>query len=119
MQLFTAEQRARLLANGQSNLTRRNSGLREEDFKPVVKLFTPDADCTWLLTEISPEDPDIAFGLCDLGVGFPELGNVSLTELSEVRGWSNLSVERDLYFEPTKTLAAYADEARDAGRILT
>jgi hypothetical protein len=21
------------------------------DFKPVVKLFTPDAQCTWLLTD--------------------------------------------------------------------
>lgn len=25
------------------------------DPKPVVKLFTPDASCTWLLTEIDPE----------------------------------------------------------------
>jgi hypothetical protein len=24
------------------------------DFKPVVKLFTPDAQCTWLLTELDP-----------------------------------------------------------------
>ena len=23
------------------------------DFKPVVKLFTPDAQCTWLLTELA------------------------------------------------------------------
>jgi hypothetical protein len=30
----------------------------------VVKLFTPDAACTWLLTELDPDDPDIAFGLC-------------------------------------------------------
>jgi Protein of unknown function (DUF2958) len=34
------------------------------DFKPVVKLFTPDARCTWLLTELGLDD--IAFGLCDL-----------------------------------------------------
>ena len=28
------------------------------DHKPVVKLFTPDAGRTWLLTEIDPDDPD-------------------------------------------------------------
>jgi len=29
------------------------------DFYPVVKLFTPDANATWLLTEIDPEEEDI------------------------------------------------------------
>jgi Protein of unknown function (DUF2958) len=38
------------------------------DFKPVVKLFTPDAQCTWLLTEL---DDGLLFGLCDLGKGEP------------------------------------------------
>ena len=40
------------------------------DFKPVVKLFTPDAQCTWLLTELGNDD--IAYGLCDLGMGIPD-----------------------------------------------
>ena len=66
----------------------------EPDFLPVVKLFTPDAGCTWLLTEIDPDDPDIAFGLCDLGIGYPELGSVSLSELASVRGRLGLAVER-------------------------
>ena len=78
----------------------------EFDFLPVVKLFTPDAGCTWLLTEIDPEDPDIAFGLCDLGMGCPELGSVSLSELESVRGRLGLPIERDLHFTPTKTLSA-------------
>lgn len=38
---------------------------------PVVKLFTPDAGATWLLTEVDPEDHGSAFGLCNLGLGFP------------------------------------------------
>ena len=42
------------------------------------------------------------FGLCDLGLGYPELGHVRLTELVEVRGALRLPVERDLYFRPTK-----------------
>lgn len=59
MKPFTKEQLTKLLNNG-------NSVNRGKDHKPVVKLFTPDAACTWLLTEIDPEETDIAFGLCDL-----------------------------------------------------
>ena len=35
------------------------------DPKPVVKLFTPDADFTWLLIEYDPREK-VFFGLCDL-----------------------------------------------------
>ena len=116
MKLFTSEQLKKLLANGKANRQRQEQGLDEIDFKPVVKLFTPDGGATWLLTEIDPE-PDIAFGLCDLGMGFPELGNVSLTELAEVRGQLGLPIERDKWFEADKTLSAYAEEARRKERI--
>jgi hypothetical protein len=33
-----------------------------------------------LLTEIDPDDEDLAFGLCDLGLGSPELGWVRLDD---------------------------------------
>ena len=91
----------------------------EPDFLPVVKLFTPGAGCTWLLTELDPDEPDVAFGLCDLGVGCPELGYVSLSELESVRGRLGLPVERDRGFRATKTLSAYAAEADIAGGIRT
>jgi hypothetical protein len=39
-----------------------------------LKLFMPDGAASWLLTE------------CDPGLGFPELGFVSLTEITESRG---------------------------------
>lgn len=81
------------------------------DHKPVVKLFTPDAGCTWLITELDPDDPDIAFGLCDLGMGFPEIGIVRISELESLRGCLSLPVERDLHFEADKTLMGYAAEA--------
>ncbi|TIV37049.1 MAG: DUF2958 domain-containing protein [Mesorhizobium sp.] len=87
------------------------------DFVPVVKLFTPDAGATWLLTEIDPDDRDIAFGLCDLGLGCPEIGSVSLSELSSLRGRLGLPVERDLYFRTVRTLSDYAERARTIGRI--
>src|SRR5882672_6422984 len=118
MKLLTIEIRERLLRNGKLRLQCQLEGRDEPDFLPVVKLFTPDAGCTWLLTEIDPEDPDIAFGLCDLGLGHPELGSVSLSELEAVRDQLNLPVERDLYFTATKTLSAYADEARAHGAIV-
>lgn len=76
-----------------------------------MKLFTPDAACTWLLSELDPENPDIAFGLADLGMGCPELGRVSISELESVHGKLGLPVERDLYFMPTKTISAYAEQA--------
>jgi hypothetical protein len=117
MKLLTADICKRLLRNGTLRQQREQEDKPEPDFWPVVKLFTPDGGCTWLLTEIDPEDPDIAFGLCDLGLGCPELGSVSLSELESVRGQLNLPVERDLYFTATKTLSAYADEARAHGAI--
>jgi hypothetical protein len=106
MKLLTEEQRAQMLANG-----RENAVTGDKDHFPVVKLFTPDAGATWLLTELYHDDPDIAFGLCDLGLGFPELGTVRLSELAELRGKLGLPVERDLHFTATKPLSAYADEA--------
>jgi len=122
MKLLTKDIEKRLLANGALRRHIAQQGLdgltaADLDFLPVVKLFTPDAGCTWLLTELDPDDPEIAFGLCDLGMGCPELGYVSLAELRTVRGKLNLPIERDLHFMPAKTISAYADEARAAGRI--
>ena len=47
--------------------------------KPVVKYFTPFGGATWLISEI--DDENMMFGLCDLGMGFPELGYVHLQDL--------------------------------------
>lgn len=111
--LITDEERVLLLANGRESM-------KNADFDPapMVKLFTPDAGATWLLTEIDPEDYDHAFGLCDLGLGTPELGWVSLQELATVRGRLGLPVERDLHFRAEKRLSAYARDARLAGWVV-
>ncbi len=113
MKLLTDELRATLIANGIINAEHESP----IDFKPVVKFFTPWGGCTWLITELDPEDPDIAFGLCDLGMGFPELGTVRISELESVRGPLGLSVERDIHFEAAKTLSEYADDAARLERI--
>ena len=114
MKLLTEAQRRELTANGE-----RSAAGEEIDPRPVVKLFTPDAGATWLLSELDPSDPERAFGLCHLGLGFPELGYVSLAELAAVRGRLGLPVERDLHFAADRPLSAYAAEAERHGRIVT
>jgi Protein of unknown function (DUF2958) len=112
MKLFTKEQEAQLLKHGADTS-------EDKDYPPVVKLFTPDAGATWLISEIDPRNPDIAFGLCDLGVGFAEMGCVSISELESVRGAIGLPVERDKGFEGKYPLSVYAEAASVHGRITT
>ncbi len=57
--LITPEQRVQLLANGAAYGTDENF-----DPLPVVKLFTPDAAYTWLLSHAEPGCPEVAWGLC-------------------------------------------------------
>jgi hypothetical protein len=108
-ELLTVEDRDQLLVNAIAG---------DRDHPPVVKLFTPDANATWLISEVDPDDADRLFGLCDLGLGHPELGYVSLAELSALRGPLGLPVERDEHFIPKTLLSIYADEARGKGRIV-
>ena len=108
-ELLTVKDRIRLLVQALAD---------DRDGPPIVKLFTPDGAATWLISEADPDDPDRLFGLCDLGLGFPELGYVSLAEISSVRGRLGLPVERDLHFVADKPLSAYAEEARKQGRII-
>ncbi|MDA9463187.1 DUF2958 domain-containing protein [Bradyrhizobium sp. CCBAU 53415] len=117
MKLLTSAQRAKLLDNG-----RRQAGVKgtpdEIDFYPVVKLFNPCGAATWLLTEIDPSDETVAWGLCDLGMGFPEFGTVSLTELAAYRGRFGLGIECDLHFTARGPISTYIEAARRAGCIV-
>jgi len=47
MTLLTKAQTQKLLANCQEQIANNDAGHSDIDFKPVVKLFTPDAQCTW------------------------------------------------------------------------
>jgi hypothetical protein len=110
MILIPDELRPQLLANGRDP---------DHDHFPVVKLFNPCGAATWLISAIEPDDTDILFGLCDLGMGFPELGSVRLSELESVRGRLGLGIERDLYFEAKYPLLVYAEAASEAEMITT
>ena len=109
MQLMTPELREQLIANGRN---------RDGDHLPVVKFFNPVGAATWLVTEMDPDENDYLFGLADLGMGFPELGGISLSELQNYRGPFGLGIERDLYFEPKYPIRIYAAAARSAQRIV-
>jgi len=87
-----------------------------EAHAPVVKYFA-GGSCTWLLTEIDPET-GIAFGLCDLGQGFPELGYVSIPELCSLATLGPWKwVERDLHFSSDKSITEWAEIAASRGLV--
>ena len=115
MKLITQKDRKQLLKNWTDD-----QGIRP----PVVKIFSPVGAATWLIHSMNPQDPDILFGLCDPGSGFPELGYVPLSELDEIRVkvrigpmTGGIPLERDKYFRPTHNLLQYAEAAQQNNRI--
>lgn len=106
MQLLTENLKRQLVANQHAG----------GELRPLVKLFDPCGAATWLIASME-QDGDTLFGLCDLGLGFPELGYVSLRDLETYSGPYGIGLERDLWFTPAKSLDDYADEARAARRI--
>ena len=105
MILLSPELRERLLANGRE---------RDADHVPVVKFFNPLGKGVWLATELDAAG-DTLFGLADLG--YPELGNFSLEELTFVRLPFGMGIERDILFTGDFPLSVWAEAAREAGSI--
>jgi len=103
MELFTKQQYELLIKNGSDQNP-------EKDHRPEVMLFMTNTNWVWLLSELDPNNPDIAFGLCDLGVGCPELGYVSISELKEAQ--CSLSyLERNSSFKGSFPISVYANAA--------
>lgn len=105
----------KLLTKEIENKLAKSVGNAEID-KPHLRLFNPCGAATWLISEYDSENR-LFFGLCDLGFGSPELGYVGLDEILEVKLPLGLKIERDMYWEPTMTLAEYADKAHKEGEI--
>ena len=99
----------------ENKLTNAVAGYGEHN-KPHLKLFNPCGAATWLLSEYDSKQR-MFFGLCDLGIGSPELGYVSLDELLQIRLPMGLKIERDMSWEPEHTLIEYARKARECGSI--
>lgn len=98
MKLITQEIRKKLVKN------HKNGG-----GEPCLKLFNPCGRGTWILSEMY-DDGDTLFGACDLGMGFPELGTVSLKELESVTLSFGLKIERDMWFSPKGDLNYYINK---------
>ena len=66
---------------------------------------------------MDPQDEDTMYGLCDLGLGYPEPGYVRLSELHSMTarvptdGSIGMSLEKDRYFKPSHSLSVYAEAA--------
>jgi hypothetical protein len=110
--LWTNDLLAALAANGKSSAAGIACDGKTPDHVPLLKLFTPMGSATWVLTEYHPED-DRFFGLCDLGMGSPDLGYIEQTAYSR----RPPLIERDLYFRPAYSLSVYAEAARRVGRV--
>lgn len=77
-------------------------GNTQAETREAVFVFTPDGGADWLVWEYDPTE-GLAFGLCDLGMGFPELGTVVMTDtgigyepsdiVENIRGGLGLRVE--------------------------
>ena len=109
--LFPATQWERLVLNG------RASADKEQDHQPVVRVVTANLapQDVWVLSEVTPNDPDIGFGLCDLGQGFPELGYVSLDEVISTCNARGIRLLCDPSFQPNVPVSQVAEEARVRG----
>jgi hypothetical protein len=109
--LWTDDLLAALAANGKSSAAAIARDGNTPDHVPLLKLFTPMGSATWVLTEYHPEDERF-FGLCDLGMGSPELGYVSRAEIEETAHSRRPPlIERDLYFRPAYSLSVYTEAA--------
>lgn len=91
----------------QSNVNRNN---------PLGLMHVDGGNHAWLLTDLDPKT-NIAFGLCDLGAGFPELGYVDLNEVNDVCTNLNLKLRFKSFENPTKDLNAYISLARQHRKI--
>lgn len=111
MKLITKNLRARL----EKNFQHTEEGVDPGDIFPVVKLFYPAGAATWLLAYTLPDQPEIAWGLADLGMGCPEAGDIYLPELYLFRGRFGLGIERDLHFKPEKSVREYLEQAQKEG----
>lgn len=117
MSLLTPEDRQQLIANGLINPTGPQT-FEDNDFVPVVHLYCEVSPCSWLLTEIDPANPDIAWGLIDAGDRNPKFGSVSIAWLEKPRGPLGIGVQRLEGWKAKGKLSAYTAAAVAAGFIV-
>ncbi|GAB3282816.1 hypothetical protein GCM10027347_59320 [Larkinella harenae] len=119
--LLTPDDIARLTENGQN---------RTIIHTPVCRLFTTLGynhrgkemhNGQWLLTEINPNKPHMAYGLYDDGKGNVYMDDINLDELALLRFLKDRCplVERDPEFIGQYPITIYEEAALRAGKIVT
>ena len=89
-----------------------------KDHEPVVKLHSQYGKAIWLLSELDPVN-SIAFGVCDLGQGTPELSYVSIEHLETIKH-ARLKVrmvEVDKKFDGKYPMSVYLEAAKLNKRV--
>lgn len=89
-----------------------------KDHAPEVKLFTKYGKGIWLLSELDQTN-NIAFGICDLGQGKPELSYVSISDLESIKH-ARLKIrmiEPDTRFSGKYPISVYLAAAKANNRI--
>ena len=117
LNLFNREQAEKLLFNGKNGEYGTNTPVENwtgdyNDFNPVVHLVSP-AGMQYLITEYH-EEFGTFFALCDLGIGFPEMGSCAVKDILDRYKWFTPNHE----WTATKTLQEYARIARGEQRIV-
>ncbi len=115
--LISKTQKEVLKENGRKSKDAHERG-KTFDPRPVVKLFTPDDNRTWLLSEMSPDAIGVCFGLYDSGDGSPKLEGFLLSDIEAVRGILGHSVVSDHCFKADKPISKYAGIAHRVGHIV-
>jgi len=78
-----------------------------KDHKPVVRLFSSYGNVQMLLSELLPEDKNIAFGLLDRGDGKVEPAFILLSDLENMRDEKGLGIERAKFFKAEYPMSTY------------
>jgi hypothetical protein len=111
--LLTDFQRARLEANGRAQAAVKGT-IYEIDLDPVVRLVDHETGSVYLLTEIDPDQPQKAWGLCLRDPDYPEphMGQVDLLKLTATEKATVLTVDRS--FTPSAPVSDYLFRAQAA-----
>lgn len=110
MNLFTPTDIERLYFNGLPSET-------GKDHFPVVKLFRPNSDDIWLLSELNPNNNLKFWGLSGHGLWSLFLGYMDYREFISRKDTPQNRVMRDPYFSPKYPLSVYASAAFAVGFV--
>lgn len=110
LETFTNEQKKVLFKNGKGA----NSG---KNHIPVVELKVGKLGYRFLITELDPQEPQYAFGLCDYNTDL-QIGLVNLLDLERKATEKGAKLEIRSAFTGKYNLAVYCKAAFDFGTII-